>query len=437
MKTVTPNIQEAKIWLLVKKIQFKLAKYPFYAPAYRIASKFKNIFPKYHAHFSIKDFLKFHDEEFIRNAFRIILKREADSEAFNSYFGKLKNGELSKTEILGKLRYSREGKEKSIKIKGLLSRFLLQAPYRIPIIGYFLKLVMSTVNFPKTIRFSQNPTSLEKLSTEIAQLHQALDEIKKQTGALKLEIIDQQTRFTLWLEEARKRSSEPVSTEQIENMLTGENRFLDSLYVSFEDQFRGSRRDIKERQKIYLPYMKSVNGGTRDAPILDIGCGRGEWLELLKENGYFALGVDTNRIMVEQCKELNLSVSEFDFLEFLKIQKPESFGAVTGFHIIEHLPFKTLVRLIDESIRVLKHGGILILETPNPENILVGAYFFYSDFTHHKPLPPHSMDFLAKQRGLVNVEIKRLHKYLNIKDNDPFKKWFCSEMDYAVIGYKE
>ena len=212
--------------------------------------------------------------------------------------------------------------------------------------------------------------------------------------------------------------------------------------MTFEDQFRGTREDIKKRVEIYLPYIKESAAGTKEAPVLDAGCGRGEWLELLKENGYTAKGVDSNMAMVKQCKELELNVVLSDVSEYLRNQKPDSLGAITGFHIIEHLPLKTLIALFDESLRVLKPGGFAIFESPNPENLTVGACNFYTDPTHRSPLPSSLIKFLCESRGFSRVEIQFLHpgtEEFNLPDSEStsrLNKFFYGPQDYAVIGYK-
>jgi O-antigen chain-terminating methyltransferase len=216
------------------------------------------------------------------------------------------------------------------------------------------------------------------------------------------------------------------------------------LNVSFEDQFRGTREDIKERQKVYLPYIEQVMQQTGGGEILDMGCGRGEWLELLNEEGFTARGVDFNRVLVEQCRERGIDVVESDVFEYLHTLPDAGLGAVTGLHIIEHLPLGALIKLIDETIRVLKPGGLAIFETPNPENILVGACTFYFDPTHCNPLPPLMIKFLVESRGLCQVEIKRLHPYdtaSRVPDNSSelakrFNEYFYGPQDYAVIGVK-
>jgi len=231
-------------------------------------------------------------------------------------------------------------------------------------------------------------------SNSIEGITREIKNIANQIRENKLNILDQQRRLMLLLEEARKRLPEPINKTQIQNMLTEEDHILDAMYVSFEDQFRGTREDIKNRQKIYLPCIEHVKGGTENAPVLDIGCGRGEWLELLKENGYIAKGLDVNRIMVQKCLETGLNVEEADAIEYVRSQKSNSFGVITGFHIVEHLPLKILISLFDEALRILKPGGLVIFETPNPENIIVGACSFYTDPTHRNPITPNKLKYL-------------------------------------------
>jgi O-antigen chain-terminating methyltransferase len=191
---------------------------------------------------------------------------------------------------------------------------------------------------------------------------------------------------------------------------------------------------------VYLNTIEHAKDVIGSAPILDLGCGRGEWLELLKERGYRAKGVDQNSVMVRQCRDVALDVTEQDAIDFLSQQPPNSVGAITGFHLVEHLSFVSMIFLIDESLRVLKPGGLAIFETPNPENLMVGAFSFYFDPSHRNPLPPGTLQFLLEQRGFVNTSVMKLHKYsdfVDIHDGDDFKnKWFYSDMDYSVIAFK-
>ena len=180
--------------------------------------------------------------------------------------------------------------------------------------------------------------------------------------------------------------------------------------------------------------------------VLDIGCGRGEWIELMQESGYQATGVDLNAVMVNQAKEKQLNVECVDVLQYLKHLPDNALSAVTGIHIIEHLEFTYLIQLLQEVYRVLKKGGGVILETPNPENIFVGAQFFYTDPTHKNPIVPDTMEFLLSYLGYGNTEIKRLHSYAEASKaqgkprdmSDSFKNHhFYGPMDFAVIAHKE
>ena len=279
---------------------------------------------------------------------------------------------------------------------------------------------------------------------DAATIEQDIQEIKRQIYDQKHNSLDQHRRLAILLEEARKRLPKPFSQKQLSNMVAEEDHLLDAFYVSFEDQFRGTRADIKQRLADYLPLVKAINAGTAKAPILDMGCGRGEWLELLQENELIAKGVDSNRVMVSQCQELGLEVINNDAIEYLRTLNANSLGAVTGMHIIEHIPFKRLIALFDEVLRVLKPGGVAIFETPNPENLIVGACNFYFDPTHLNPLPPEPMRFVMEARGFGSIEILRLHPYpeefLLTEGAEQVQKTLNQLMygpqDYALVAYK-
>ncbi|WP_341527584.1 class I SAM-dependent methyltransferase [Nostoc sp. UHCC 0302] len=223
----------------------------------------------------------------------------------------------------------------------------------------------------------------------------------KNDSYLKNDLIQQKRLITMFLAEARKRLPEPFSQENLQTFINEEQHFLDAFYVDFEDKFRGSQQDIFNSFKVYLPLIQEAKVGTPESPILDVGCGRGEWLELLRNSGYTAKGLDINRVMLEQCRYKGLEVQEADVIAYLQTLPDESLGAITGFHIIEHLPFETLINLFDESVRVLKPNGLVIFETPNTRNILVGSGDFYRDPTHKNPIHPDTLSFIAEARGFI------------------------------------
>ena len=212
-----------------------------------------------------------------------------------------------------------------------------------------------------------------------------------------------------------------------------------NFYKSLEDKFRGSRDLIKERLTIYLPFLEVFKNIEQNVNVVDVGCGRGEWLQLLQENGIDAFGVDTDEGMLENAKKFGLNVKLIDAIEYLKSLDDESLYAISGFHIAEHLDFELLKELVKESFRVLKPAGLLILETPNPENIKIATCDFYLDPTHIKPIPPNLLSFLPEFYGFKRTKILRLQEDNELKNSDfvsIHKIIQGASPDYAVVAQK-
>lgn len=185
---------------------------------------------------------------------------------------------------------------------------------------------------------------------------------------------------------------------------------LDAFYLAFEDAMRGPEDEIRAGLTVYLDAVAAATQ-VADGPVLDLGCGRGEWLSLLRDSGHAARGVDISPTMVELCRARGHDVAVSDALAALRAQPDDSLSVVSGFHIIEHLPFPVLFAVFAEARRVLQPGGLLLFETPNPENLLVGAHTFHHDPTHRNPLTPSSMTFLAEFHGFGDIEIVRQRPY--------------------------
>ena len=126
-----------------------------------------------------------------------------------------------------------------------------------------------------------------------------------------------------------------------------------SFYRSFEERHRGSVEEIKRRLSFYLPFLAGLKDIYPDGVIADIGCGRGEWLEILTENGIANIGVDLDDGMLARAREAGLNVQKMDCLQFLQSQADQSLIALTGFHIAEHLPFEVLQQLVMHTLRML------------------------------------------------------------------------------------
>jgi SAM-dependent methyltransferase len=256
------------------------------------------------------------------------------------------------------------------------------------------------------------------------------------------ELLDQQRRLSLIMEDLRRRLEHGFAREEVERLEAEEEHQLDALYLAFEDRFRGTRADIKDRQRIYLPLLTEAGAGTGDRPIIDVGSGRGEFLELLKDTGLTGRGVDLNRSMVSLCMTAGLDCVVDDAIAYLARSPADSFGAVTGFHIIEHLPFKVFVRLLDETLRTLQSGGLVIFETPNPANVQVGSRLFYLDPTHRNPIPSEMAAMIAEARGFVGISVLELHpmrSHFAARDTvlaEQMDRLFHGPQDYAVIARK-
>jgi SAM-dependent methyltransferase len=573
--------------------------------------------------YHVNELLKYHDRNFIQNAYRAILKRGPDTTGFEAFASRLRSGQVNKVDILARLRYSKEGRSKGVKIEGLFMPAAIRQAYRIPILGYVLQWFVALLRLPSSQRSQQQfeahemaqkihlvdfvnelsrqirteaKSRIEKLDTVSSQLemlrqtsehstaefNHALDGLKsaqleldsnlrsgieslksaqfeldsdlrsgieilrlaqieanedfrrdivESTSGLRVElqnaIVEERSarerlateqhesldRLLLEYERAgneqaarehelhtlianaasRERAfsdemqvrlnslrqdsqvaldAESVSRRELGNevMLQGlrlsraldsagmfstgselqghppvagvdrNSNALDAFYAALEERFRGDVSEVRRRLSIYLPYLRIAGIGSKERSVLDLGCGRGEWLEVLGEEGIAAAGVDLNLHVVGECRGRGLDVAENDAITYLSSRPDKSAGAVTGFHIVEHLPLESIIRLIDESFRVLDSGGLLIFETPNPENIQVGACNFYLDPTHRNPIPPPVLKFFLESRGFEQVEVLRLNPSIaEPVDGDSdlvqrFNKLFYGPMDYAVIG---
>lgn len=211
------------------------------------------------------------------------------------------------------------------------------------------------------------------------------------------------------------------------------------FYRAFEDRYRGSRDLIASRLRFYLPFIEPLKVLHGVAALMDLGCGRGEWLELTGANGFQARGVDLDDSMLQACHALGLDARACDAIHCLKQLPAESQSVVSGFHLVEHLPFSEVQTLIAEALRVLKPAGLLILETPNPENLVVGTSAFYLDPTHNKPLPPALLSFAVEFAGFPRVKTVRLQEDRQLATRPELSLvdvLYGVSPDYGVIAQK-
>jgi O-antigen chain-terminating methyltransferase len=173
-----------------------------------------------------------------------------------------------------------------------------------------------------------------------------------------------------------------------------------SAYVQFEDRHRGTREEIRDRQRGYLELFRDA------APVLDVGAGRGEFLELCREAGIEARGIDLDAAMVARCREAGLAAEQGDALAYLAALPDGSLGGPPPAQVIEHIPPEALVALVRLAYRKLRPGGVLLCETPNPACLTVFSGAFYVDLSHVKPIHPEAARFVLEAAGFRDIEIR-------------------------------
>ena len=170
-------------------------------------------------------------------------------------------------------------------------------------------------------------------------------------------------------------------------------------YVCFEDVFRGDPEEIAARQRDYLPYFEGASD------VLDVGCGRGEFLALLRGEGIAARGVDLNAEAVERCRERGLEAARSDALAYLRALADESMGGLFSAQVVEHLEADYLMRMLGDARRVLRPGSRIVLETINPASWTAFFSAYVRDITHRHPLHPETLAYLLRASGFVDVDI--------------------------------
>jgi O-antigen chain-terminating methyltransferase len=351
---------------------------------------------------------------------------------------------------------------------------------RVPILGYALRTLYQLTRLPRIARrvdlidaaLAERERHARELRDGLARLDATVADLARQSASLDagLRSSVEAARAALASLEARLEALGPLQqrlarTERAasdlrRDLLPGstvvapdggggpdaERERLDVYYRRLEDRFRGSRDEIRERLRFYAPIVSAVaqGEGGRGASFVDLGCGRGEMVELLRELDIDAHGVDANPAMVAACRERNLPVVEADVLGHLASLEAGSVGGITCIHVLEHLPFRVMLELVAQVYRVLRPGGVAIFETPNPENLIVGACNFHYDPTHLRPLPPEPTRYMLEAAGFTDVAIERLHPGSSpvdvVRAPDDVTRLYLTLMnvpqDYALIAYK-
>lgn len=214
----------------------------------------------------------------------------------------------------------------------------------------------------------------------------------------------------------------------------------DLFYRAFEERYYAPRNVIRSLRQQYLPFIAPLELLYPGAVTFDIGCGRGEWLEIMQEHGFHPLGIDLDEGMLESCRQLKLPALQGDAVAHLKDLPDDSHAVISAFHVVEHISFEQLTEVVTQSLRILKPGGLLIMETPNPENIVVGTKNFYLDPTHQRPIPSELLSFLPEHYGFKNIKVLRLQESKASANGmiSGLNQVFSGvSPDYAVIAQKD
>jgi|GEM_PF-533569 len=240
------------------------------------------------------------------------------------------------------------------------------------------------------------------------------------------------------------------TARNIFRLLQQEDNISDEAYLRLEEQFRGSEESVRERQDFYLNMISEHNTtlGKTGGAYLDFGCGRGELLKLLKENDIPCQGVDSNLSMVEYCKDNKLDVSHSDGLALLNSLPDNHLRGIIALQVIEHLSTREIFDLFDMGRRKLQPGGIFVVETVNPESFYA-LRWFYTDYTHHRPLPSALTVFLFQYIGFREIQVLLRSPVEDWRHLSVTKKWEIIDdnfhklnnllfgfQDYAVRGIK-
>jgi SAM-dependent methyltransferase len=213
----------------------------------------------------------------------------------------------------------------------------------------------------------------------------------------------------------------------------------DDFYRKFEEQYYAPREVIRELRLQYMDFVEPLSKIYPGEQTFDAGCGRGEWLEIMGQLGFLPHGVDLDEGMLSDCKVLKLNAIYGDAIKYIKELPNNSQVIVSAFHVVEHISFDQLRVFISEALRVLKDGGLLIMETPNPENIVVSTRNFYLDPTHIRPIPSELLKFVTQNTGFEKIKTLRLQESKFILDQTDVRLMDVfngASPDYAIVAQK-
>ncbi|SPE42617.1 Methyltransferase type 11 [Candidatus Sulfopaludibacter sp. SbA3] len=212
-----------------------------------------------------------------------------------------------------------------------------------------------------------------------------------------------------------------------------ESAALQFDYGRFAERFRGPEEYVKAGQQFYLPYFAGLQN------VLDIGCGRGEFLEMMRDAGVPARGIDLSEESVATCRHKGLAAETADLFRYLADLPEASLDGIFCSQVVEHLSPERLPEMVRLCATRLTRNGVIAIETPNPESLAIFATHFYLDPTHQRPIPPPLLAFYLEEFGMGGIEVKRLQPAVESMPSlaalpAEFRDAFFGALDYAILG---
>lgn len=216
---------------------------------------------------------------------------------------------------------------------------------------------------------------------------------------------------------------------------------IDTVYAKIENTLRGPTSTIRQDQDAYLGTL--VENVCASRFVIDIGCGRGEWLDAVSNAGFKSLGIEANPIYASLCRGKGHEITQGDALEALRVIPSDTARLISLFHVVEHLEFEYLIGLLVEAHRVLAPGGRIVIETPNPDSIHVATSLFWLDPTHRRPVPHLLMELILEALAFKVEGVRGLHPLDSELVDAPAKASASNETttlrtfsDYSIIAHK-
>lgn len=384
------------------------------------------------------------DEWFVKYAYLTILGRHADLPGLQDNLDALRQGRITRDAILIAVHRSPERKPGGPQLQGL-DRYVRRASKRAALARRVPWLLAIQT-------FVQNLARLNKLAGAMEQ--------QRRQQEIKLALLDQRIQGVLDFSSSLKgqfdrraartahddgQTSPAIEhggrvalTETAEDPSLGD--FINDFFRELSERFRGSEADILQRNRIYSDILQRVGSLNSDAPVLDIACGRGEMLHVINDLGLKGIGIDLNDNLIAYCRSKSLEVVKSDALGFIRSRGDASLAAITTTHFVEHLEFDYLVQTLRESYRALRPGGGIVIETPNPLNLVVSTVQFYMDPSHRHPIPMNLMQLLLEKIGFevtpVDLSARGLDASMGSVDHPQLNCLLNSPQDYSLLGIK-